>query len=528
MACSFAFSSLLSAGIAIAMLGATQASAAEYIVKLRGQTGFNDRVASLRAEQNLKVVDAHVDGGLLKIVLDETQKGSLAQRLVNLLSHPDVAYVVPNIRIEAFTAAPNDPRYTEQWSHNKVGSEAAWNTNVGSRDVVVAVIDTGVDTKHPDLAENIWVNSKEVAGNGVDDDQNGFVDDINGWDFRDSDKDPMDETSDKNPGHGTHCAGIVGAVGNNGEGISGMSQVVSIMAIRFLGADGSGDLYNAAKSIDYAVANGAHIISASWGAAVPESGAQPIVEAIGRASEKGVIFIAAAANDGKNNDTTSVFPANANFPNMISVAASQADDSKPQWSNFGKSTVHLASPGHEILSTLPDSKYGKLSGTSMATPKVSGLAALLVAQYGPGLDGQTLRSILQSSGQKVAIETACECRIDAGAAMKTISDETMVVVPAAATLAPQATMNFGAFGAQGPLSFQSSNQDVATIDNNGTLSAKAVGETQITVTGADNRSAKSLKIFVGEKVEEATCPLGDEMLCMLMCLIQPDLPWCQQ
>ncbi|NBX83967.1 hypothetical protein EBQ90_12935 [bacterium] len=294
------------------------------------------------------------------------------------MRHPEVEYVVENFKLKALQL-PNDPEISKQWSVGKVRAAEAWSQGVGSRGVVVAVIDTGVDFKHPDLQDNIWNNKKETPGNGVDDDQNGYVDDVHGYDFFADDADPNDETSGQNPGHGTHCAGIVGAVGDNGKGITGMSQQVSIMVLRFLGANGTGDLMNAVKSIDYAIKNGAQIISASWGAAVGAAQAQPISEAIGRANDAGVLFVAAASNDGKNNDKYEVYPANTPLPNMITVAASTSSDGKPSWSNFGQGKVSVSAPGEAIYSTLPQEKFGELSGTSMATPLVSGLAALMLS-----------------------------------------------------------------------------------------------------------------------------------------------------
>jgi thermitase len=299
------------------------------------------------------------------------------------------------------------------------------------------------------------------------------------------------------------------------------------MPIRFLGEDGSGDLYAAAKAIDYATTNGAQIISASWGATVAEAGAAPIIEAIGRANEKGVLFIAAAANNGSNNDTKSVYPANANFPNMIAVAASDSNDAKPTWSNFGVSKVHISAPGHEILSTLPKDKYGKLSGTSMATPLVAGLVALALAVSDQKLDGPTMRAIIQASGTQVAIETACGCRIDAKAALAHIEDRVMTVVPNALTLAPQSTANFTAFNGEPPFKFTSANSAAGDIDATGKFTAKAVGDTKITVTDAKDKVASSLLIHVAEPTASGeSCPLGDEALCAMLCAIEPTLPWC--
>ena len=426
--------------------------------------------------------------------------------------------------MKAVTAPVDAAALKDQWAIAKVQAEKAWQRagNKGNRKIIVAVIDTGVDYKHPALAPNM----------------------IAGYDFAENDADPMDKTGFQNPGHGTHCAGAVGATGLIDGGIVGLSPEVSMMPLRFLDERGSGDLNNAIKAIDYAVEKGANIISASWGAAVPRSTAAPLLEAIKRADDKGVIFIAAAANDGKNNDTTEMYPANNGFPNSITVAASGASDAKPSWSNYGTATVHVASPGENIMSTLPNSKYGNLSGTSMATPLVSGLVALMMAQD-PTLTGAQVRAILQTTGAKVSIETACNCRVDAFEAVDAVLSKKMVVVPAAATVGAGETINVSALYGKAPFKFASSNSSVGTIADNGTFTAVANGSTTITVTDADGKTASSLNFNVGRKSagnppggnpgqpptdpgQPGDCPLGDPAICQIICQIKPDLPFCQQ
>jgi thermitase len=304
------------------------------------------------------------------------------------------------------------------------------------------------------------------------------------------------------------------------------------MPLRFLGEDGSGDLNNAIKAIDYAISKHVQVISASWGASVDATTAQPLVEAIGRAEAAGIIFVAAAANDGKNNDKTSVYPANAGTPNMISVAASNAQDTKPSWSNYGKASVHIASPGDGIISTLPGDKYNKLSGTSMATPLVAGLVAFLKAQD-PTLTGAEVRALLQTTGAKVQIETACNCRIDAFAAVDTLLAKNAWIVPTAATLAVGATQQFKLKNAVGNIRFETSDANVATINDQGLLTAVSNGVVAVKATDASGKVYTSLDINVG-KANPATpppggggsCPLGDEALCKIACLFNPALPFC--
>ncbi|MFK7873517.1 MAG: S8 family serine peptidase [Oligoflexales bacterium] len=499
---------------------------ADYIVKYKAHTQPSS-LHGLFAEG--EVTGTHTTGRLIQVSLsDDNQQKEL--RLNQLKKSSDIEYIVPNIKMHMF-GEPNDPEYANQWALKKINASKAWEHEKGSADVVVAVIDTGIDWKHRDLKGQIWTNTKEIAGNGKDDDQNGFVDDVRGWDFFGNDNDPMDETSDRNPGHGTHCAGIVGATGDNGLDISGVAQNTTLMPIRFLGADGSGDLLNGAKAIDYAVQNGAHVISASWGAAVARNAVKPILEAIERAKDKGVLFVAAAANDGRSNDRREVYPANAGLSNVISVAASDVDDNKPSWSNFGRATVDLASPGADILSTLPGNKIGKLSGTSMATPAAAGLAALVVAKAmknGDTLSPEHVKALMQTSASVSKIETACACRIDAEAAVKATDERKLVVIPNTGFVAPGNTLDFtAAGGANEGFQFKVDSSDVAEVTPEGVLTAKAEGEVTVTVTDADGTVAQSHPILIGVRSQAEECPLKNPMLCVILCQVQPTLPFCQ-
>ncbi len=477
---------------------------ADYIVKSK-QAG---KVKSLNMA-GLTVLDFHEVGQIYKVAIDEKVELEVLTRL-----HQDsnIEYVVKNFQLHALRAPFNPTKLKEQWANAKVRAEEAWQIagNRGSRDVMIAVIDTGVDYNHESLKSNA----------------------VPGYDFRDNDNDPMDETSSKNPGHGTHCSGSLGATGEAGDGVIGLSPEVSIMPIRFLGADGSGDLMAGIKSIDYAIEKKAQIISASWGASVPRSQATPLIEAVQRADDAGIIFVAAAANDGRNNDTRDVFPANSKTPNMIAVAASGPQDEKPSWSNYGTAMVDLASPGLNIMSTLPQNKYGNLSGTSMATPLVAGLVALLKAQN-PELTGRQIRSLLQTTGAKVSIETACNCRVDAASAMKALKEEKMFIAPAAATVLPSGTLNFEVVNGKAPFSFSTSNTAVGAINDSGLFTATATeGETVISVKDVDGQTVQSLAIHVkapgggGGGGGGGECPVQDPALCEALCQIMPDLPFC--
>lgn len=483
----------------------------EYLVKYRDNAFVS--MWSLQATPSVRLMDHNPVGHLFKVKLRPSEEPEL---LARLLASGNIEYIVPNIKLRAFTAPETTMKLREQWAIKKVHAEEAWERagNKGSRNVVVAVIDTGMDYKHESLKENA----------------------VSGYDFKENDSDPYDVTGSRNPGHGTHCAGIIGGTGLVDGGVVGISPEVSIMPLRFLGEDGSGDLNAGIKAIDYAIEKGVQVISASWGATIKRSQAMPLVEAVKRADDAGVIFVVAAANDGRNNDQTEVYPANAGFPNTIAVAASGPNDEKPQWSNYGKRTVHLASPGLNIMSTLPNNKYGNLSGTSMATPLVSGLVAFLKAQDS-SLTGSQVRALLQLTGQQVSIETACNCRVDALSAVDYLLKKQMFIYPAAATLAVGEKLKFAAKNAEGGLNYKLANANVGTIDQDGNFTAGAAGDTTITVTDANGHSSTSLPIHVGqssgnEPPDEGggpgNCPLGDEALCKIICQIQPDLPFCNQ
>lgn len=284
-----------------------------------------------------------------------------------------------------------DPQNNKVWGLTKIGAPAAWNISRGDTQVVVADIDSGVDYNHEDLINNIWRNPREIAGDNIDNDGNGFVDDIVGWDFYNRDNRPWDDN-----GHGTHTAGTLGATGGNGVGISGIAPRVSIIPLKFLSRYGSGTTEDAIRSINYAVDAGAHILSNSWGG---DEYSQALEEAIVAAGEKNVLFVAAAGNDGADNDSTPMYPASYDLPNVLSVAASTSDEQLADFSNFGFKSVHLAAPGDVIHSTLPQSRYGIMSGTSMACPAVAGAAALLKA-YRPALSAVALKETLLSTAER--------------------------------------------------------------------------------------------------------------------------------
>lgn len=303
--------------------------------------------------------------------------------LLALSDHPEIDYVEPNyvIRVEK---APNDPMFEQQYGLNNtrtvgadIGATAAWDYATGGRQTVVAIIDTGVDHTHPDLSANIWQAPRPFAFRGA----NGTVTcpvGTTGVNAIHSTCVPMDDN-----GHGTHCAGIIGAAGNNGYGVAGVNWTASILPVKFLAANGAGLLSDALRAIDAVVQIkkqlGAEadirVINASWGFV---GNSQALDGAIAAANAADILFVTAAGNDGTNNDDRANFPANSTQPNVISVAATDASDGLASFSNFG-SKVHLGAPGVSIASTYLNGRYVGMSGTSMATPMVAGAAALLLS-----------------------------------------------------------------------------------------------------------------------------------------------------
>jgi len=293
---------------------------------------------------------------------------------------------------------PNDPEYPNLWGlHNTgqsnfnatagadISAEEAWEITTGSRDIVVAVLDSGIDYTHIDLADNIWTNEKEIPGNGIDDDGNGYVDDVHGWNFQGKNNTPVDEN-----GHGTHCAGIIGAVGNNNIGVTGVNWHVRIMPLRFMNNTGNGYISDAVSAILYANQMGADVISCSWSGT---EYSQALKDAI---TASPAVVVCAAGNGASNDDLDQVFPATFSSSNMITVAASDSNDKLASFSNYGLSSVNIAAPGVEIASTYPGNRYAYMSGTSMATPYVAGVAALLKAAD-PSLSNIQIRDTILSS-----------------------------------------------------------------------------------------------------------------------------------
>ncbi len=372
----------------------TASNITEQQVLIHIPTAERDNVEHLLADTAV-IVDA---------LTTEQNTTTLIVRTTNNATIEDMQSILPEVEhievdtIRRMLITPNDPFYSQQWQHSGVAgsiqSPFGWDVSTGSSSVVIAVIDSGVDLNHPDLNDNLWVNGDEIPSNGIDDDANGFVDDVHGFDFttntanaapspNDIDED-RDGFVDGGVNHGTHVAGIIAAEGNNGVGVSGVLWDAQIMAVQVLDDEGAGFDSDIAEGIRYAADNGADIINLSLGG----YGSTTVLEsAVTYANSKGTLVVAAAGNDGRDIRSDAFFP--ACYANVIGVASIGQSGAASSFSNFGSTCVDVSAPGELILSTFYEDatnpafveQYGLESGTSMATPSVSGVAGLLVSVH---------------------------------------------------------------------------------------------------------------------------------------------------
>jgi subtilisin family serine protease len=352
-----------------------------------------------------------------------------------------ILYAEPDYRV-TIHRTPNDEYFASQWALEQINDHdidapKAWDHATGNSDIIVAVLDTGVDYAHPDLAGNMWVNEAEASGTpGVDDDvpANGYVDDIYGYDFctyfHTPDSDPCDDYN-----HGTHCAGIIGAVGNNSEGIAGVCWDVRIMAVKFINAGGYGRASDALNAIEYAVNMGANVLNCSWGYDVGDPlfnvTIQDLTDAFNSAAGANVIAVVSAGNNGRNINTGyfPTYPASCSCANIITVMATDADDERASFSNYGSTAVDLGAPGVDIYSCLAIGgyDYGNMSGTSMAAPHVAGACALLLS-IDPSLTYQEVKDLILGTVDSVGLACVSGGRLNVNAAVAELclADQTPV------------------------------------------------------------------------------------------------------
>jgi subtilisin family serine protease len=403
---------------------------AEVLVKFK--SGVSDAaIEALTTRLHDRVEDRieNADGVEAIDDLDNADPAAVAAEYSKL---PEVEYAEPNyeIKLDAnegplVPVLPRDPQFEEQWALSNSGQRGgkkgadisatlAWAKTTGSEDVVVAVLDTGVDYNHEDLVSNMWTRPDNLAP--YHDNQLGTIDDVNGFNAIDNAADPMDDN-----GHGTHCAGIIGAEGENDLGIAGVNWKVQIMPLKFMNAGGSGTTKDAIEAINYAIERkkagvNIRIISASWGST---QRSRPLEAIIRKAYENDILFVAAAGNASTDNDRTPHYPSSYNVPNVISVAALDRHDQLASFSNYGVKSVAIAAPGVDILSTWLGNGYEEKSGTSMATPVVSGVAALVLAEH-PHMSVDDLRKKLMASTDPIVAlkgKTVTAGRINAAKAL---------------------------------------------------------------------------------------------------------------
>ncbi|HBA39862.1 MAG TPA: hypothetical protein DCZ05_09010 [Deltaproteobacteria bacterium] len=420
---------------------------------------------------------------------------TIEEAIARYLNHLDVLYAEPNYIVQRLVT-PNDPDFGSLWGLHNTGQSSgtedadidapeAWDITTGSSDVVVAVIDSGIDYNHEDLSANMFQNSDDCNSNGLDDDGNGFVDDCHGIDKVNDDSDPMDDND-----HGTHVAGTIGAVGNNGVGVVGVNWTVKLMACKFLDAGGSGSTADAISCLEYVKLmkdRGVNIVATnnSWGGG---SFSQALFDAVEAHLQRGILFIVAAGNGGidgvgDNNDGTGFdqqsYPCEFYLPNVICVASTTRTDDLSSFSNFGRRTVHLGAPGSEIVSTLPGNSYGTGSGTSMATPHVTGVAALLKAQDS-SRDWKAIKNLILAGGDNNSnlSNTVTQKRLNAHGAM-TCSNSVV-----RSRLKPVPTSTTGTVGT--PIDLAALHINCANPNGDVTVTVTSGGQTVATVTLFDD------------------------------------------
>lgn len=359
-------------------------------------------------EKRVKAKSSRTLAASQQIELIKLESTNITEVLKMLADDPDVEYAEPDYIVNAISTIPNDTSFTQLWGLNNrlrdadIDAPQAWDIATGT-DIVVGVIDTGVDYNHVELVNNMWINTAEDINhdgrftsadrNGLDEDGNGYIDDVVGWDFYNNDSDPYDDHY-----HGTHVAGTIAARGNNGIGVVGVCWQARIMALKFLSGSGSGTTSGAISAINYAVLMHAKLTSNSWGGGAYS---QALKDAIDNAAAAGQLFVAAAGNNGTDNDSTPNYPSNYDCSNVIAVAATDNQDLIAYFSCYGRNTVDVGAPGVNIYSTSPGNSYRTLNGTSMATPHVSGLASLIWSKI-PGMSYLDVKRLIFSTVDPVS------------------------------------------------------------------------------------------------------------------------------
>lgn len=405
---------------------------------------YRDKARSVTLLQKKVAISAvrtvHGDPRVQIIRLSEDSQMMTAMQ--SLAENPEVMIVEPNYLYSVQDAKPNDALFGMLWGLENTGQKEidkdgnegqagtpgsdvgilpVWEKGItGSHDVRVAIVDTGIDWEHSDLKENLWTNPGEagdLAKNGIDDDGNGYVDDVHGFNFITDSSNSQDDQS-----HGTHCAGTIGAVGNNGSGVVGVNWKVSLVPVKVFDKNGITSAANLYEGVVYATKLGVNIMSNSWGG---RSASDVLKKAIEDARDQGILFVAAAGNTGGNNDSRPFYPASYDVDNIISVAANDNQDNLAKFSAYGASSVDVAAPGVSVYSTIPGGQYKHKNGTSMATPHVSGIAALMLSHEPTLTYAQIKERLIRTSTPVAGLRTkvVAKGRVNAWNAVMDITPE---------------------------------------------------------------------------------------------------------
>jgi subtilisin family serine protease len=464
-----------------------------------------------------KLVDSLDFSDVWKVQLPRA--GQVLDAVLRLQQERLVRYAEPNfIGYADSTIFPNDPSFKNTFGLHNTGQTGgvadadidapeAWSVATGSSDIIVAMTDSGVDYNHPDLVDNMWINPGEIPNNNIDDDGNGYVDDVYGYNFYDNTSNPIDDY-----GHGTHVAGTVGAVGNNGIGVAGVCWKVKLMSAKWIGWDGWGDTFGAAKSIEYATENGAKVITASWHVEY----SQALYDTLRAAGEAGVLFVAAAGNDsGLNLDNYSYVPAGIDLDNIIGVAASTSSDTLASFSNYGPNSVELAAPGAGIYSTMPNNSYYYLDGTSMAVPHVAGAAALLLSVV-PDLGYANLKMILTDSVDQVP---AFKNLVISGGRLNIanaldfmLHGDFLLVSPAQAVLKVKEQRQISVHNGTAPFIFTTKNPYIISVDAEGLIRANHSGVGTIVVSDQTGKNAEITMNVIPADIQPFTISSNDDQI----------------
>lgn len=518
LCCGLIFSHATYAVTNLVPIPVVQGAADGLLVKFRVNTSKSSQLHALSAS-GLRVVERFtLVPGLTHV--SPVAGENLQSTLSSIKSDPNVEYAEPNYLV-SIEQLPNDPQFNSQYGLYNTGqtggvtgadinAKDVWDIATGT-DVVVAVIDSGVEYTHSDLQMNMWKNPGEIEANNIDDDNNGFIDDIYGWNFSSDDSDPMDDL-----GHGTHVAGIVAAKGNNGVGIAGINWSAKIMALKFIDVNGIGSTANAIKALNYAVAMGARVSNNSWGGG---GFSQALYDAIAASEQAEHIFVAAAGNKGINTDdpiNAMHYPSSYPMDNVISTAATDESDMLGTFSNLGPVSVDLAAPGRQINSLWINDGYLSLDGTSMAAPFVTGAVALLLSKDSSLSVAQIRSAILDNVDPLPSLldATVTGGRLNLFKAVNSIS-RNINITPLTNYLAINEPYRFEVSGGTPPYTWSVNDENVATINSaSGVLTGKSAGVTRITVIDSAGITSSSDNIFIENiqmQPELAFLNVGDQL-----------------